>query len=425
MGDERRTRPCRRERLEVKDKQQRLHRQLCVPITRQQYDEIWRDARALRVFLDEKLKEHPELFPESMKEGYELTGCLPESRKMPGICMRQLRTGGIAYGVRPSFIMPYMSGTTDELDDPLFLFSLGVPYWGLTRVFGHNDMYWHRHIERLGRNSIVGTTVQQACHLPLHIAADEHHADWCGEKGYVPMTVGEGVILGIALTSGADEKSLTDAYATFSEESKDLDPSYTPKTINTDGWTATQNAFLSLFPTITIILCFLHGFLKVKDRCRKLHDLHRRIWDVYRQPSEETFVASMGTLIEACRGESLSKLIMQPLEKLAARVKLYATSYAHPQCHRTSNMVDRLMNRLTRSLYHRRGIHGHQYSSELMLRGWALIENFRDFAPRAGEPRSFSSPAHRLNRKSYHDNWLQNLNVSASRRGIRKTVPCT
>jgi hypothetical protein len=114
--------------------------------------------------------------------------------------------------------MPYMSGTTEKLDPPLFLYSLVVPYWALTRVFGHNDMYWHRHIERLGRNSIVGTTVQSAATLPRHLAADEHHADWCGEKGYIPMTVGGGCILGIALTSGADEESLTDAYSTFSEE---------------------------------------------------------------------------------------------------------------------------------------------------------------------------------------------------------------
>jgi len=24
-----------------------------------------------------------------------------------------------------------------------------------------------------------------------------------------------------------------------------------------------------LFPLITVVLCFLHGFLKIRDRCRK------------------------------------------------------------------------------------------------------------------------------------------------------------
>ncbi|MFM9963069.1 MAG: hypothetical protein ACKV2Q_17825 [Planctomycetaceae bacterium] len=44
--------------------------------------------------------------------------------------------------------------------------------------------------------------------------ADEHHADWCGEKGYLSMTA---------------------------------------------------------------ILCYLHGFLKIRDRCRKAFALHKRI----------------------------------------------------------------------------------------------------------------------------------------------------
>jgi len=426
MDTTRRTRSCRREREGKGEREHgRLHRQLCVPITRQEYDQIWHDARAMRVFLNEKYEEHPELFPASMASGYELSGFLPESKKIAGIRFRQLRTGGVAYGVRPSFVMPYMSGATEKLDPPLFLYSLGVPYWALTRVFGHNDMYWHRHIERLGRNSIVGTTVQSATTLPRHLAADEHHADWCGEKGYIPMTVGGGCILGIALTSGADEESLTDAYSTFSEESNDLDPSYAPETINTDGWAATQNAFVSLFPTVTTILCFLHGFLKIKDRGRKLHDLHRAVWDVYRETTAEGFSSSMKGLVETCCAERWSPLIMQSIEKLAARVDQYAKSYAHPDCLRTSNMVDRLMNRLTRSLYHGRGIHGHQHSSELTLRGWALIQNFRDFAPRAGDTRSFSSPAHRLNQKRYHENWLQNLNISASRRGLRGGLAST
>ena len=44
-------------------------------------------------------------------------------------------------------------------------------------------MYWYRVIERLGRNSLVGTTVRDAAQLPEHLVADEHHADWAGQKG--------------------------------------------------------------------------------------------------------------------------------------------------------------------------------------------------------------------------------------------------
>ena len=54
--------------------------------------------------------------------------------------------------------------------------------WLLTIGFGHSDMYWYRVIERLGRNSLVGTTVHDAAQLPEHLVADEHHADWAGRR---------------------------------------------------------------------------------------------------------------------------------------------------------------------------------------------------------------------------------------------------
>ena len=78
-----------------------------------------------------------------------------------------------------------------------------------------------------------------------------------------------------------------------------------------------------------------------------------------------------------------------------------------------------LTNRLYRVLSAHRGVHGHQQTRELRLRGWALLHNFCPFAPRAGKPREFESPAHRLNRKRYHDNRLQNLLISASLGGFQ------
>jgi len=143
-------------------------------------------------------------------------------------------------------------------------------------------MFWQRHLERLGRNSLLGTTVPIAARLPLHLVADEHHADWCGQKGYIALSAGAGCILGVALSSAADETHLQEAYGVFAQEARALDPNYVPETVNTDGWWATQNAFRALFPTIVPILCFLHGFLKIRDRCRKARDLHQQVWDVYR-----------------------------------------------------------------------------------------------------------------------------------------------
>ena len=98
-------------------------------------------------------------------------------------------------------------------------------------------------------------------------------------------------------------------------------------------------------------------------------------------------------------------------------------AYDHPGCHRTSNAVDRPMNRLCRLMYASRGLHGHQSSSELRLRGWALLLNFRPSAPRSNQPRTHDSPVHRLNGKRYQEHWLHNLMASTSLMGFRNHKP--
>ena len=81
------------------------------------------------------------------------------------------------------------------------------------------------------------------------------------------------------------------------------------------------------------------------------------------------------------------------------------------------------MNRLCRLMYAGRGLHGHQGSSELRLRGWTLLLNFRPYARRSNRPRAYDSPVHRLNGKRYHEHWLHNLMASTSLMGFRNRIP--
>jgi hypothetical protein len=319
--------------------------------------------------------------------------------------------------------MSYMTGSTDELEYPLLLASLGVPNWVLTIGFGHSDMFWHRLTERIGRNSLVGTTVRDRQRLPEHLAADEHHIDWNGEKGFVATTAAEDCILGISLTKRADDEHLSAAYGDFAAEAREVDPEYAPKTVNTDGWTATQNAFKALFSGITVILCFLHGFLKIRDRSRKNRELHKRVWEVYWALDATEFRARMARFRAWFESQTWNKAVCEMVEKLWKRTEEYVVAYDHPGCRRTSNAVDRPMNRLCRLAYAGRGLHGHQASSERRLRGWALLLNFRPFANRSGQERKHQSRAHRLNGKRYSDNWLENLQISASLMGRHQTTP--
>lgn len=420
MDARQRTRTCVRTRAAQEKVRPRGARQVCLPMDRQTYDRLWDDGAAMRQHLQELWKSFPEVFPPGMEHGFQLTGHLPESKKLPGIRLRQLRLAdGRVFTLRPSFVLGYMAGTVDEVAYPLLLLSFGVPTWVVTQGFGHNDMYWQRLVERLGRNSVVGTTVRDPKRLPQHLAADEHHAAWCGEKGYVALTAGAGCLLGVALTEAADDDHLRDAYGTFRDEARDVQPAYAPQTVNTDGWKATQNAWRALFSGIAVILCYLHGFLKIRDRVRKDHHLHGRVWEVYWAATKAEFGKRMRDFRRWWQGKSWAAPVCEALEKLWNHRREYAASYEHPGCHRTSNLVDRLTNRLYRVLYAGRGLHGHQASSERWLRGWALLLNFRPYAPRSGPPRAYQSPAHSLNRKKYHDHWLHNLLVSASMTGLR------
>src|SRR4051794_13459309 len=311
------TRPVDRERKPAPTQPPRGAKQIVIPMTRPQYDEIWYDPERIRAFVDGWARSAPELFPAGFDRGYRLHGFGRESRKLPGLKLRKVVTAdGASYWLRPSFIAGYMAGTVDDLAYPLLLAAHGVPAWLLKVGFGRSEMYWHRVVERLGRSSLVGTTVRDPARLPAHLAADEHHADWAGQKGYVATTVGGGCVLGVALTSSADDDHLLEAYGVFAAEARDIKPDYTPETVNADGWAATRNAFQALFPTIAVVLCFLHGFLKIRDRCRKAHDLHRRVWDVYRAATAVEFRRLMRELQQWCGTQTWTAPVGERLAQL-------------------------------------------------------------------------------------------------------------
>ena len=60
-------------------------RQICIPMSRQEYDDVWHDAGKVRCLIDRLAEEHAEMFPALVGQAYQLHGMLPESKKMPGI----------------------------------------------------------------------------------------------------------------------------------------------------------------------------------------------------------------------------------------------------------------------------------------------------------------------------------------------------
>ncbi len=179
------TRQVDRERETPSTQVPRGAKQIVIPMTQQQYDDIWHDADRVRSFIEQCARSAPELFPAGFDQGYCLHGFGRESLKLSGLKLRKIvLANGASYWLRPSFIFSYMTGTVDELAYPLLLATHGVPFWLLTLGFGHNDMFWYRLIERLGRNSLVGTTVHDPAQLPSDLPGISANA---GENGPRPV----------------------------------------------------------------------------------------------------------------------------------------------------------------------------------------------------------------------------------------------
>src|ERR1019366_2795676 len=246
---------------------------ICLPIGKDDYLTLIDGPTAFRRWIDDSFRDSPELFPEGFAQGYLLKDGRTSAKL--GLPLRRIecKATGAAFSVRPSCVLPYMAGWTDDVEKPLFLRRFGVPFWGLAHVFGRDPMYWYRIEVSLGRNSLVGTTVRRV-DVPPDLVADEHHQTHDGQKVYIATVVAEGCCLGASVVDTCDEAGLTEGYGVFVEEAQDVRPGYAPETVNTDGWKATRLAWLALFPLVVVLRCFLHGWLKIRQGCKKHPQFH-------------------------------------------------------------------------------------------------------------------------------------------------------
>jgi hypothetical protein len=396
---------------------------LCLPIGKDDYAALVGDPGRFRAWLDRCFRAWPELFPQAFRHGYRLKDTRASSRA--GLCLRRVRlkATGESFSVRPSFLLPYLTGTTDEAQGPLSLRAFGVPFWALARVFGRGDMYWYRLEVSLGRNSIAGTTARRA-ELPEHLLADEHHQSRDGAKNYIATTVGAGCCLGAELAPTANADDLTAAYAVFKREAQEVQPDYRPKTVSVDGWASTHQAWAALFPLVVLLRCFLHGWLNIRSRGKlsgAFRELSGKVWEAYRAPDRRRFAQRLRRLAEWARGQALSAWLLGQVQKLCGRSREYGRAYAHPGGHRTSNMLDRVMRSMSRYFDQGQHLHGSLEAAGRRVRAWALLQNFRPWGKEAVKDNGgWRSPAERLNGHRYHDDWLQNLLVSASLGGYRR-----
>jgi hypothetical protein len=150
------------------------------------------------------------------------------------------------------------------------------------------------------------------------------------------------------------------------------------------------------------------------------HKICKRVWDIYHCSSKSDFIDKISELKTwALKTIPIGKGL-DAISKLCSKSGEFVKAYDHPSAYRTSNMLDRLMDSQDRYLYSCRYFHGNRISSEYSVRAWALLYNFHPYCPRVEISSQYQSPAHKLNGFVYHENWLQNLLVSASMGGFRR-----
>ena len=404
----------------------RQKRVICVPCELKKHQTIVKNAIKYRAFLDQLIKDSPELFPSDINLGY-LMKDLHNERKLK-VYQRRIVVKGKAYTIKPSCVMPYMAGYTSEVEKGLYFRQFNVPYEALAYGFGHDAMYWYRLETRLGRYNLVGSTIKESDKLPEHLVADEKHTRINGKKAYVATTCAQECVLGVSIALQVDEKSLTKAYQIFKDEALRLNPNYSPKTVNVDGFLATEKSWLNLFPQISLIFCFFHLFLSLKRKVTKdtkniFSVLAEKLWNCYKAPYKSSFSQRVRRLYEWAIKKELSEAILNKIQRFKSKLTFFKTTYQYPQAYRTSNLLDRLMVRMDHRLFDTQYFHGTITQAELGIRAWALIHNFApSTAVTIRKHHGWQSPAERLNQQAYHKNWLHNLLVSAHR-AVRKLTP--
>ena len=197
-------------------------------------------------------------------------------------------------------------------------------------------------------------------------------------------------------------------------------PTYHPRSVCTDGWHATREAWRRLFPTITLVLCFLHAILKIQDRCTGAlrHQVLERAWQVSQATTKRQCAQRLRRWAE-WTPTHLSGAVAEMVLKRCRRRADFTPASDCPQAHRTSNAVDRLLNDQDRVLDAMRYCHATTASARLAVRAMALQWNFHPYGARLRRDQpSRVSPFHDLNGFQYHPNWLHNLLIASSMGGL-------
>ena len=136
-----------------------------------------------------------------------------------------------------------------------------------------------------------------------------------------------------------------------------------------------------VFPTVVILLCFLHAWLKIRDRAEHLKghfaEVSRRVWEAY----HATAAAPATAPLSGSGRPDSSGVVLEKVLDLCSKRPRWSLAYLHSGGRRTSNMLDRLMRGMNRSFDRGQHLHGSREACRLHCRAWALLWNFTPWHP--------------------------------------------
>jgi hypothetical protein len=80
------------------------------------------------------------LFPPEISQGYWLSGFVTSKRQQMKTRRLVLKRGRQTYQIHLDTVMPFMIGTTAEVEKGLYLRRYGVPYEGIAHVLGKSPI---------------------------------------------------------------------------------------------------------------------------------------------------------------------------------------------------------------------------------------------------------------------------------------------
>ena len=186
---------------------------------------------------------------------------------------------------------------------------------------------------------------------------------------------------------------------------------------------STIKAIKELYPDTVYLTCFLHACLKIQTNIKRsdqesAYFILNKAWECYKAKDKTSFAQRIRRLEEITKQRIADGNLKTSILNLCNKKDNFIKAYDFHNCHRTSNMLDRLMKFQNRKLDNAQHFHGKLQSANNAVRAHALLVNFCPYNSNTIRLNGgITCPFEKLNGFRYRDNWLENLLVASSMNG--------